>query len=280
VTGASPSESFLRYRGRRWLWLSIALVAACAIAYVAYDPLGGRHGDTPVGYAIGSIAGALMLWLAWFGVKKRSYGSTGAPLRGWLSAHVYLGLALPLLVPLHSAFAFGWNVHTLAYALVLLAVLSGILGVLYYGSVPSEMTLNRSGVKRSALLQRVAELDGECRALVRELPDVYSGAVAIAIDETRIGGGLIAQLRGTDPRCGTARALAIVRRHAGTSRGAEQEQVNRLLQALALKGTIVSRIRRDVQQKALLDVWLVVHVPLAIASIAALAVHVFVVLYW
>ena len=38
---------------------------------------------------------------------------------------------------LHAAFQVGWNVHTLAYVLMLLVIASGIYGVVNYARLPS-----------------------------------------------------------------------------------------------------------------------------------------------
>jgi hypothetical protein len=276
----SPHESFLRYRSFRWLKVAVLLVVASVAAYLWDNPLGGRRGDTPVGYALGTLSALLMLWLTSFGVRKRRYHSAGAPLRGWLSAHVYLGTTLVVLVPLHCAFQFGWNVHTLAYVLMIGAIATGLVGLVFYGSVPEQITQNRPGEKLSSLIRQVSEIDADCLRLAGEMPDVFAGAVTIAIDQTRIGGGLVAQLRGRDPRCGTARALAIVQQHAREVRGPMRAQVDQLLESLSRKDALLARIRHDVQLKSLLDLWLIAHVPLAIAALAAVAVHVFVVFYW
>ena len=43
----------------------------------------------------------LILWLLWYGVRKRRYASTSGTVQGWLSAHVYLGTALVVIVGDH-----------------------------------------------------------------------------------------------------------------------------------------------------------------------------------
>jgi hypothetical protein len=273
-------QSFLSYARFRWLKLSLLLVAGALAAYFALVPPRGRSGSTPVGYGLGILSALLMLWLMWFGVRKRRYGAGGAPLRGWLSAHVYLGTTLLLLVPLHSAFEFGWNVHTLAYAVMSAVIVSGFFGVGLYGFVPTPMTGNRPGEKLAALLQQIAEIDVQCRTLGRELPDFYTGAIRMAIDETRIGGGLRQQLAGTDSRCGTTRALGKVRDHNEHLEPKARDAVNQLVELLARKQALLGRVRRDGRYKALLDLWLVIHIPLAVASVALVAAHVFIVLYY
>jgi hypothetical protein len=48
----------------------------------------------------------------------------------------------------------------------------------------------------------------------------------------------------------------------------------RLVGLLAFKQGLLSRARRDVRYKALLDLWLLVHVPLSIGALVAVAAHV------
>lgn len=272
-------DSFLRYRNGRWLNLSAALAVACVIAYAVDDPPGGRGGGTWLGYALGGLAAALMLWLTWFGVRKRRYQPGGAPLRGWLSAHVYLGLTLLVIVPLHCAFRFGWNVHTLAFVLMAAVIVTGMIGVAIYAVVPERMTRNRPGERLVTLFEQVGALDAECKVAGRGMPTAVAAVVADAIDSTRLGGGLLRQLRGTDPSGPTTRAIAVVQ-NAITGDAGPSPDLQHVLENLAARRTLLERIRRDIQLKAWLDVWLIVHVPLALASLAAVAVHVFVVWYY
>jgi hypothetical protein len=275
---ALPS-SFLGAQGWRWLKVSGALLLAAVALYAAHDPVGGRAGDSVVGYGLGVLSVLLIVWLLWFGVRKRSYASRGAELQGWLSAHVWLGLTLLLLVPLHSAFQFGWNVHTLAYALLVGVVLSGVCGVVAYAALPELMTRNRGGQRFDAFLEEIADVDADCRGLASDLPDRVSRAVAVAIDETRIGGGMLRQLSGRDPSCGTARALAELR--AAEVPEASREPLTRLIELVSRKSALLEVVRRDLRHQALLDLWLLVHVPLSLATLAAVIVHVFSVFwYW
>lgn len=275
-------RTFLAYRNYRYLKVSsVALLVAIAL-YAAFEPVGGRGGGTWLGYAYGGIATGLILWLMWFGVRKRSYRSAGAPLQGWLSAHVYLGIALLVLVPLHCAFQFGWNVHTLAYALMVGVIATGIAGIYFYSSVPPEMTRNKPGQKLEALFQQIADGDAELKGLASGLPDHFAKAVARAIDGTRIGGGMLRQLSGEQPDCSTDKALKDVSTFSQDMSGDAQQRtdVRRLLELLSLRQALLGRIRRDLRYKALLDIWLVVHVPLSFAAIIAVFVHVFSVFYY
>ena len=128
-------ESILAFRGRRYLWLAVIMLAAALAAYLLHDPQEPPNGGTVLGYALGTLAALLVAWLGWFGIRKRRYASTMGSVQGWLSAHVYLGLVLPVIVLLHAGFQFGSNIHTLAFVLLLLVVLSGFYGVFVYAKL-------------------------------------------------------------------------------------------------------------------------------------------------
>jgi hypothetical protein len=276
----SLHESFWSYRSFRWLKVTLVLVVVATSAYFADEPPGGAGGNTFLGYLLGTLSAGLMLWLFWFGMRKRSYKAAGAPLRGWLSAHTYLGLALVWLVMLHSGFDFGWNVHTGAFVLTVLVVLSGVFGVVVYTAVPERMTQNRPGEKLAALFERIQDIDTECNTLASSLPDTIARAVDDSIAQTRIGGGPMRLLRRRDRRCPTAHALRVVAEQKSSVEGAAREDVRKLEEMLDAKRSLLARVHTDLRLKALLDVWLFAHVPLASAALVAVAAHVFIVLYY
>ncbi len=122
-------QSILSYRKSRYLWWASTVCIASIVAYWMHDPMVPPNGGTWLGYTLGGIGAVLILWLMWFGIRKRSYRSRVGSLQGWLSAHVYLGLGLITVVTLHTGFQFGWNIHTLAYVLMLLVIATGLVGV-------------------------------------------------------------------------------------------------------------------------------------------------------
>ncbi len=273
-------RTFLEYQNYRYLKISLGILLFSVIAYAIDDPPGGRSGSSWTGYGLGTVAAMTIFWLMWLGVRKRDYTSTGAPLRGWVSAHVYLGTMLLFVVPLHSAFEFGLNVHTLAYALMCVVVFSGILGVAFYALVPISMTRNRNNITLDAMLARISEIDSECRLAAEGLPDYYAQAIVTSIDETQIGGTIRSQLSGSDPDCGTSRALKRLRISDIELDVEGKAQERKLVELIARKQLLLKQIRRDVRYKGLLDLWLIVHVPFAFATCAALIVHIFVVFWY
>ena len=103
-------------------------------------------------------------------MRTRRYG-TVSKLQGWLSAHVYLGLSLFIVATLHTGFQFGWNLHTLAYSLMMVVITSGFFGIYAYARYPRLMTENRRGVTTDEVYSEIGELDRECRQVASTMPD-------------------------------------------------------------------------------------------------------------
>src|SRR5438067_5354007 len=122
-------EGFLRHKRFRWAKIATLLCAAAMALYASVDVPGRHYGGTAPGYLLGTVAVLLILWLTLLGVRKRAMTRGRWSLKGWTSAHVWLGLALVVLATLHSGFRFGPDVHTLAWALMMLVVLSGLYGI-------------------------------------------------------------------------------------------------------------------------------------------------------
>jgi hypothetical protein len=274
-------QSILEYARFRWfksaLWLSLLAGAA----YLWHDPPLKPYGGTWLGYTLGTVGALLILWLLWFGVRKRRYSSRLGTVQGWLSAHVYLGTALLVVGTLHTGFELGLNVHTLAYVLMVATVASGFYGVYAYLSVPGLMTANLGEETLEAMLLKVADLDREIREKALSLPDEILKVVNASLDNTRLGGSFARVVTGRDRACPTAAAVRdlpeIGKRLTGEASKLNHEVYTLLLQ----KNELLARARRDLRHKARLDLWLYLHVPLAVALLAALAAHVAsVFLYW
>ncbi|HYM30089.1 MAG TPA: hypothetical protein VEU47_02240 [Candidatus Cybelea sp.] len=275
------NDSFIDFGRFRYLKLALALAAVAIVVYALHHPLVAPNGGTWLGYTLGGISLALVLWLMYFGVRKRTYGPGHVKLEAWLSAHVYLGASLLVLATLHAGFRFGWNVHTLAYVLMVVVIVSGFFGVIVYRRYPRLMTDNRRGMTLDAMLSQIAEVDRECRDVGMPLGDEINRALLESSQRTSVGGGVIRQISGRDPHCPSEAALARVRLLADASHGERAAELRQLVTLLTRKVELLHRARRDVQIAALMKVWLFVHVPLAFALLAALAAHVIAVFfYW
>jgi len=83
------------------------------------------NGSTWLGYTLGTVAALLVIFLALFGIRKRSFSSNIGTAIGWVSAHVYLGIAALLIATLHSECISDQRSHV-AYVLMCVVTLSGL----------------------------------------------------------------------------------------------------------------------------------------------------------
>jgi hypothetical protein len=202
-------------------------------------------------------------------------------LKSWTSAHVYLGLSLIVIATLHTGFQFGWNVHTLAYGLMMVVIISGIYGIAVYAMLPQELSDNRGEMTKSQMVDAVQKLDRQLQLSAQPLATDDAEMVVGSTQENPFSGGLFRRLTGSYPRCGTKRALRELRRRVATATGEEADALDAVIKLIERKAAALTRIRRHLRIKSMLEVWLYVHVPVTFALIAALTAHIVsVFFYW
>ncbi|MEO8002025.1 MAG: hypothetical protein ABI644_09115 [Arenimonas sp.] len=274
-------NTFLEYGSYRFLKISALFAVLAILAYGLSKPATGHYGGTWLGYTLGSAGALIIFFLLWFGIRKRQYRSSAISLKSWLSAHVYLGVLLIVIVTLHTGFELGWNIHSIAYVLMLLVIFSGFYGVYAYLRFPRLMTEKMGEDTLENLFLKIGDADLQMRQIALLLPDEINQTVLNASQQTRIGGGFFQQLSGRQKNCPTALALQKIQ-HAGAHLKDDQARINRELYFQMLnKQTLINRAREDVMFRARLEVWLYFHVPLSIALLAALLAHIVsVFFYW
>ena len=301
--------SFLRYRNFFYLKLALGVSALALLAYVVHAPAAAPNGGTWLGYTLGTLSLALVGWLAWFGIRKRTYRGTQDRLMAWLSAHVYLGIALVFIVSLHSGFQLGMNVHGLAYLLTVAVVVTGLVGLYCYVNYPRMRAENAAGMSRDTMLNEIAELDRESLELADGIgPDAHR-AVLQSIEQTVLGGTIWQQVLGDPARHSGAndKELGALLQVPATAPRAEPSfnpeattitlltgqmldpadsntriaRLRNLIDLVTRRRELVERLQRDIQYEARLHAWLYLHVPLTVALLAALLAHVVAVFfYW
>jgi hypothetical protein len=272
-------ESFLIYHRYHYLKIGCAAAAFSILLYLVDSPYGSRYGGSWAGYILGTAGALLILWLTWFGYRKRSYLKDQGDLVAWLSAHVYLGLSLLVIATLHTGFHFGWNIHTLSYVLMCLVIASGAFGVFCYVRYPRLMTENRHGTAMPQMIGRIASLNDELRSAAMNVDDRTAGLVQRAVEATAIGGSFWQQLSGHYSHCTTATALSGIGEPATNTPPEVTSATRRVRLLLSEKAQLLARVRRDISYKAMMDFWLYCHVPLSFALLAALLAHVTAVFY-
>ena len=289
-------DSILTYARSRYLWAALLLILASVAAYLWHDPGGPPNGGTWLGYTFGVISALLIVWLMFFGIRKRQYLQNIGTLRGWLSAHIYLGTTLILVVLLHAGFQLGWNIHTFTFVLMLIVIFSGFFGLFAYMRYPAMMTRNRESATRDAMLDEVAEIDQNALALADGIDPKIHAIVLRSIDKTKLGGGVWTQLRARDgsdlaldslhktiaareekqdmPTSEMPTMFAMVDFLAGRAQDKQGEAMRKLIDLISRKKALATKVARDIQFQAMMEIWLYFHVPLSFALLAALIAHI------
>ena len=290
-------ESILAFNKRRYLWVSLLISMLAIVAYWINDPQEPPNGGTPLGYTLGTIGALMILWFTFLGVRKRRYSSTLGTVQGWLSAHVYLGIALVIIVLLHTGFQFGINVHTLALALMVLVVASGLYGVFIYVRYPERLSQNRDGANRSELHDQLGDIDRRSRRIAESLSPEFQELVTSGISRTLLGGSVWARLRGKDQsqvvlqRGSGSEVVANAGQEAALDWLAEQQSrsgdpevaasIGELSALIRNKRRLLKKLTEDMRLQATIEVWLYAHVPLTAGLLTALIVHIVTVfMYW
>lgn len=276
-------DSILNHKNAKYLWWQLVIILAGIVSYVYVEY--GFHPEVSFwfDYLSGGLGALIILWLTYYSKRKRSYKSRLGTTRGWLSAHVYIGLSLIVLVTLHTRFDFHWNIHLLAYILMLLVILIGILGVFLYFYYPKIITANAAQTTKQQRLKRIQELDKQCLSVASSIDEHTHSLVLNSIQQSTIGGGTWQQLTaGLHPHKQQEAIIQSISDRMSTNQDAQiSSKLRQMLDLLTRRKDIYNRIQNEIRYTARMTVWLYIHIILTYALLAALLVHVITVfMYW
>jgi hypothetical protein len=268
--------------------LAALLVAICVLGLPYYTLPFAERVRSPlhpwlrpsgyIGQSAGLAAVAIFLFLWLYPIRKRArwLAWTGSIAR-WLDVHVLAALLLPLLVAIHSAFRFGGLIG-LGFWSMMVVWASGIVGRYLYARIPRskagiELTLEEIGTRRQALLEQIAKHTGIevtiieqtlAPARLRARPGIWGTLVRLVTDD-------VARRR-------AARRLRRLYERSGPRRRKQDRQVLHWVLRLARREMALTQQARMLDAtQAVFRFWHVAHRPVAIAALAAVLVHVAVV---
>ena len=274
-------DSFLSYGGKRWLWFGGLSAGLLCLSYLVYRRQMLPHGGTAMGLTYGILGTVVILILMALGIRKRRYGSGLGTIQGWTSAHVYLGLLTMLLIPMHAGFKFRLDIHTLAFALMAIVVLSGVVGVLLYRTMPPRLTQIEQSIQADKVDKELSRLVTEIRTLAKDKGDQFAGVcqteISRLIGKHHLGWRLLWVSQGEDPLTAKGRELTNAVTQIPQAEHKDFQTLSRLiLQMIQLEQTLVTQMRL----RNRLQAWLYIHVPVSIALMVAIVLHLVAVFYY
>lgn len=281
----SMHDGFLRHRNFRWMKIATVLSIVCLVSYFLVDVQPRHNGGSWYGYTLGTIGALLIIWLTCLGMRKRAITPGGWSLKAWTSAHVYLGLSLIVIGTLHTGLQLGWNVHTLAWALMMIVIISGIVGIYFYATLPDNLSNNRAdsdgAVTERMMIEQLRSLDRQLHDAAQPLEPAQAALVQASLEQDPFDGNFFQRIGNSYRGCETRAAIAELRRLRAYQPRMGDDPLDKVDGLLQRKESTLARLRRHLQIKSMLQVWLFVHVPMTFALLAALSAHIFsVFFYW
>ena len=109
----------------------------------------------------------------------------------------------------NSAYRFsaGWNVHTLAWVLMVIVIISGIYGVAAYATLPSRLSATRKEMTRSQMVEALDAINRQLEQAAQPLDRYHANQVVSALQQDPFGASVITRLTGSYKKCATSKAL-------------------------------------------------------------------------
>lgn len=265
--------------GTTWRRIFLVLLIGTSAGYFHYARREFPHGGSTYGLAYGIAGTALILLLAFFGIRKRWYRSTFGTLEQWMQSHIYLGLLVMVILLFHAGGRFHDKVAVTTLILVAIVVASGIAGAILYATVPRMLTEVESELT-------VDEIADQLNQLARSMARIASGRSAPfqriydeLLRQTAPGGlagwRLIVSASRRKPQqdADWARLIALVPRE-------EQEELRQMLVVSRQRRELLLRLVYQQRYKNILEFWLYIHIPFTIALLAFAALHIAAVFYY
>ena len=258
----------------QWLVLTAVLAVLSVGAYLGSTWFGPWRPGRMAGLVFGWLAVALFVNAALYPTRKPGAWPWGTAQR-WLQLHIYGSTLASLFVLIHA----GWQIPSglMGWSLLLLSVwttASGLAGVALQKWVPAALADN---LGPDVLAPRIPELT---KALLEEADALAAATSTMVSTKYRSGIRPVLEQSNSNWRLGSQGAAAIpfrtIREMQIVATSADAESI------MALETIVQDKLALDTHRglQRLLRVWLVFHVPPAIALLGLVTVHVLAVLLY
>lgn len=268
-------ETFINFARWKWFKITSYFTLIFIIWYLIDDPILPKSGSTFYGYSAGIISASIMVYLMWYGSRKRRYFASATTLREVLSAHVWLGLSLLILVPLHTGFRFNFNVHTMTAIFCLFTIITGVWGMYFYRTLPKQVKSNRGEGSLKNLLEQFENLGTQLKKLESGKSDSFISFIS-RFDTYKIP-KLPQIIFGARAKPLSKQDTALALSGIGE---AERKDILTAVSIIDKRFEFLSQIEHESLVQFWIKFWLYIHVPLACGSIILLIFHIVSVLYY
>lgn len=261
--------------GTAWRRIFLVLLIAVVGVYFYNSSKEFPHGGSPLGLTYGTIGYALILLLAFFGIRKRWYRSRFGTLEQWLQSHIYLGILALVILLFHTGGRFNDKIAVATLILVAIVVASGIVGAVLYVTIPrllteveSELTVDEISEQLNQLAKQMARIaSGRSEPFQR----IYNQLIGESVPGWLGGWGLLVSRLGRKTTKGKfnelPQLLALVPQQ-------EEPELRQMLVVSRQRKELLIRMLFQQRYKNILEAWLYIHVPFTIALLVFALVHI------
>src|ERR1041385_1939316 len=260
--------------GITWRRIFLVLLIAVVVTYFYYAKKEYPHGGSTLGLTYGTIGYALILLLAFFGIRKRWYRSRFGTLEQWLQSHIYLGILAMVILLFHTGGRFNDKIAVATLILVAIVVGSGIVGAILYVTIPrllteveSELTADEISDQLNQLAKQMARIaSGRSEAFQRIYNSLIAESMPGWLGGWRLLVSRLARKKATK-QSDLSAMLSLVPRD-------EETELRQLLVVSRQRKELLIRLLFQQRYKNILEAWLYVHVPFTIALLVFAIVHI------
>lgn len=266
--------------GVLWRRIFFVLLIAATATFIPYARNEFPHGGSKWGIAYGIVGSALILLLAFFGVRKRWYRSTFGTLEQWLQSHIYLGILALVILVFHAGGRFHDLVAVTTLVLVAIVVLSGIAGSVLYVTVPRVLTEVESDLTAPEISDQLNQLGRSMARIASGKSTPFQRIYTQLIEESQpgflAGWRLLLGRRRFKPLQNPGEWSQLL----GVVEKDEQDDLRQMLVISRQRKELLLRLLFQQRWKNVLEAWLYVHVPFTIALLIFAAIHIVAVFYY
>lgn len=259
-----------------WFRAFIGGTVLCIVVYIANLILSEIKPGNVWGLTYGTLATTFMVWVAFYGIRRRkirffSRAKLGRS-QAWVQFHIYGGWLFMLLVFMHIGFKLpSGPLNWWLWSVSIWVTLSGMLGVVIQKLIPRMMS---SGLTIEVVYERIPELIEEIKSKAAELvksgaepiQDLYDKTVSPALTAPNVRLSYFIDITGG--------IQSRVRQFDFVRKTVAGEDLERLRQLESMYRTKLELDAHFTLQRAL-RWWLYTHVPASLLLLALVAVHLY-----
>jgi hypothetical protein len=266
--------------GAIWRPIFVVLLIATTASYLWYQRHEFPHGGSRFGLAYGVAAYALILLLAFFGIRKRWYRSRFGTLENWMQSHIYLGVLVLAILFFHTGGRFNDKIAVATFVLAAIVIVSGVFGAILYVTVPRLLTEVESNLTAEELSDQLNQLAKQMARMASGRSAPFQRIYAELIREATPGWLAGWRLLFTPHRFKKLQMPSDWTTLIGIVPKNEQDDLRQMLVVSRQRKELLLRLVFQQRYKNFLESWLYIHVPFTIALLVFAIVHIAAVFYY